>query len=515
MKKLPLGIQTFREIINGNYLYVDKTEQLHTLITAGKYFFLSRPRRFGKSLTLSVLKEIYTGSKDLFENLWIYDRWDWGKVHPVIHFSMSSIGYHDLGLENAILKTLDEQAQIYNIQLSSTGVSQRFKELIQKLSVQNGKVVILIDEHDKPLIDYLNKADIEIAKQHQKILKNFYSVIKDSDPYIEFLMITGVSKFSKISIFSDLNRLTDITLHPAHATLTGYTDNELKVYFSDAITNIAQKTGAIRDTLEEEIKAWYNGYSWDGKHFLYNPVSIMSFFSFSGQFRNYWFESGTPTFLIHLINKEQYYNLDFVEANEVTFSSYDIEHISTMAMLFQTGYLTIKENHNYGEYVLSYPNREVRQSLLNYFIGDLRHEDAALSTAIVLQLKRAFEKNDLKQVVRIIKSIFKNIPSHIFIKDKEAYYHSLIYLVFLYLGIYIHAEVNTNDGRLDAVVHTGTHIYVMEFKLDESADAALQQIKEKEYAEKYIGSNKEIVMVGIDFGSEEKSVREWRGEVVG
>lgn len=274
VQKLPIGIQTFSTIRAEGYLYVDKTASIYRLITSGVYFFLSRPRRFGKSLTLSTIKSIYAGERDLFRGLWIEDQWDWSKIHPVLHFSFSSIGYRSLGLEAAIEAELRVTGAQMGVQFAEAGIARMFRELIQKLGTV-AKVVILIDEYDKPLIDYLE--DKEQAYTHQQILKSFYSVIKDSDPYIEFLLLTGVSRFSKVSIFSDLNNLKDITLHQDFAALTGYTQAEVEHYFGDAMTRLSAAKGQSQAALLAEIRAWYNGYSWDGQTTLYNPFSFMSF----------------------------------------------------------------------------------------------------------------------------------------------------------------------------------------------------------------------------------------------
>jgi hypothetical protein len=509
LQKLPIGIQTFRKIREEDYLYVDKTEHIHRLITSGNYFFLSRPRRFGKSLTLSTIKSIYCGDRELFQGLWIEEHWDWQKIHPVLHFSFSGIGYKALGLETAIdaeLRTIGSQL---GVQLEQAGIARMFRELIQKLAV-NGKVVILIDEYDKPLIDYLE--DKEQARSNQQILKSFYSVLKDSDPYIEFLLLTGVSKFSKVSIFSDLNNLKDITLHRDFAALTGYTQEEMERYFGDAIAHLAAEKGQDRDELIEEIRIWYNGYSWDGQTRLYNPFSFMSFVD-SRDFRNFWFETGTPTFLLKLLRENHLFALDNLEVNELAFASYDIERLQILPILFQTGYLTIKARQEFGLYRLGYPNREVEASMLMYLIGEMNHSEPALTTPTVVHLYKAFLHNDVEQVIKLIKSIFKNIPSQIFISEAEAYYHSLIYLVFFYLGQYTHSEVNTNDGRLDCVVESPTHVYIIEFKLDQSAAAALQQIKQRGYHEKYAADPRRKVLLGINFSRHAKTVDDWLAEV--
>ena len=511
LQKLPIGIQTFEKLRKEGYLYVDKTEAIHRLLTSGDYFFLSRPRRSGKSLTLSTIKAIYAGQRELFAGLWIEDQWDWDKVHPVIHISFSSIDYQDSGLDTAIKQMLTLQAARNDVLLAGTTIKNMFAELIRKLA-DKGNVVLLIDEYDKPIIDYLD--EIEQAKANQTILKTFYSVIKDCDPYIEFLLITGVSKFSKVSIFSDLNNLKDITLHRHFVALTGYTQAEIEAYFGAAIAQLADEREQSYAELLDAIRIHYDGYSWDGRTHVYNPFSFMSFID-SAEFRNFWFETGTPTFLLKLLKEDWLYKLDDLTVSEETFSSYDVEHLQAIAILFQTGYLTIKAKSDFGLYTLDYPNAEVKESMLSYIIADLRNEQAALTKPMVIQLYEAFNANDMGRVITLIKGIFKNIPSQIFLSKAEAYYHSLIYLVFFYLGQYTESEVNTSNGRLDCVVQSSTHIYILEFKLDKSADEALQQIKKKGYADKYAADPRPKVLLGINFSREQKTVDGWQMETVG
>lgn len=510
LRKLPIGIQTFSEIVDGGYLYIDKTRHIHELITSGKYFFFSRPRRFGKSLTLSTIKSIYLGQRDLFAGLWIEDRWDWEKIHPVLHISFSWIGYEKLGLEAAIETELHRLAKTHGIELVEQGPALLFRELINKCSM-NGKVVILIDEYDKPIIDYLDKK--EQARQNQAILRQFYSVIKDSDPYIELLVITGISKFSKVSIFSALNNIFDITLSRRHSTLVGYTQQELEENFASYMNEAEEVLGISRDELLSKLKVRYNGYTWDGRAYVYNPFSILGFFE-NLEFSNYWFETGTPTFLLKLMREQKVYELENFLAPEQMFSAYDIDHLQAIPILFQTGYLTIRERLEENFYLLDYPNAEVRQSLLEFLVTDLREDRNTPSVRMVWQLRDAFQEDDMERVIELIRSIFKNVPSQIFISDAESYYHSLIYLVFFYLGEYAESEVNTNNGRLDCVVQTEKHIYVLEFKLDKSAEAALTQIKDRGYAEKYAADPRHKVLVGINFSSAEKTVESWLIEKV-
>ncbi len=510
LQKLPVGIQTFEKIRGEDYLYIDKTEAIYRLLMAGDYFFLSRPRRFGKSLTLSTIKAIYQGQRALFSGLWIEDQWDWATVHPVIHLSFSGIGYQTIGLEAAIEAEIRLVAEQFDLQLVQQGIDRLFAELLRKLADQ-GQVVLLIDEYDKPIIDYLD--NIEQAKANQAVLKTFYSVIKNSDPHIEFLLITGVSKFSKVSIFSELNNLTDISINRQFAALTGYTQAELEDSFEPYIADVEAVLGLNHAELLTQLRHWYNGYSWDGRTYVYNPFSILSFF-LHVDFRNYWFETGTPTFLLKLLREEWLYKLNNLTVSEQTFSSYDIEQLQAIAILFQTGYLTIKAKGDFGLYTLDYPNAEVKESLLAYLIGDLRNEQALFTKPMVIQFYEAFNANDLARIIDLVKSIFKNIPSQIFLSKAEAYYHSLIYLVFFYLGQYAESEINTNNGRLDCVVQTPTHIYILEFKLDKSADEALKQIKERGYADKYAADSRPKVLVGINFSSQQKTVNDWTMETI-
>ena len=331
MQVLPLGIQTFSEIIERDNLYVDKTQHIYRLLRTGKYFFLSRPRRFGKSLLLSTIKSIYQGCKDLFSGLWIANNWNWEQVHPVVHIGFSSMEYKEIGLANAISKELDWIASNFGLILESENFKGKFKELIRLLG-QRQKVVLLIDEYDKPLIDYLAPEEIEQARRNQQILKAFYSVIKDSDANLEFLLITGVSKFSKVSIFSELNNLLDISLDREFVDLVGITQMEIEQNFEPYLEKSQRELQLTRPELLAKIKEWHNGYSWDGLTRLYNPWSLMSFLR-SQRFRNYWFETGTPTFLIKQIRKHKLIDFENRMVDESAFLSYDIEDLQLLPLI--------------------------------------------------------------------------------------------------------------------------------------------------------------------------------------
>ena len=352
--KLPVGIQTFTEIRENNYLYIDKTEQIHRICSRGKYFFLPRPRRFGKSLLLSTMKSLYEGRKDIFEGLWVENNWNWEKKYPVIHIQFASQGIRTLGLELAIETMLKELAQEQDVLLEEKRYDKNFKELIKKTAKKSpfGKAVLLIDEYDKPIVDYLD--DIPQAKANRQMLKNFYSVLKDSDPYLELVFITGVSRFAKTSIFSDLNNIQNLTMDVKAVDLLGITYKEVDRYFTKQLQQLANQKGVSFEELYAQMQYWYNGYSWDGETKLYNPFSLLSFMQ-NGQFANYWFETGTPTFLVKAMRKRKMYNIDQIRASDAALDNYDIENLSTITILFQAGYLTIKDRLAEGIYTLEYP----------------------------------------------------------------------------------------------------------------------------------------------------------------
>lgn len=514
MKNLPIGIQTFNDLIEQNYLYIDKTKDIYNLLAqGGKYYLLSRPRRFGKSLLISTLHELFSGNKELFKGLYINDKIDW-KKYPVIHINFTQISYETpQTLEAELNITIEEIGAKYNIKLDQRrDYKSKFGELIEKLSKKE-RVVVLIDEYDKPIIDFIEEKEMAIA--NRKVLKNFYSVLKGSDKYIHFVFITGVSKFSRVSIFSGLNNLNDITIDDNFATLLGYTHEELLHYFKDRLEALAQKLRIPEKDILGYLKRWYNGYSWDGSNFVYNPFSILNLFS-KNRFGNYWFSSGTPTFLInHTKNKNKdIRELEKEEVDESIFESYDIENLEILSMLFQTGYLTIKEIRPIGigiksKYILSYPNEEVKESFLKHFLASYSIDEPGIVGNKILDLSECIRKDDLETFFTIIKSLFAAIPSHIFIKEREAYYHTVIYLVMTLLGAIIDVEVHTNKGRIDAVVKTEKNIYLFEFKMG-TADHGLAQIEEMKYYERFLSSGKTIQLIGVGFNEKEKNISDYK-----
>lgn len=496
MTKYPVGIQDFREIREGGYKYIDKTPFVYKLINEGKYYFLSRPRRFGKSLLVSTLDYFFKGEKELFEGLFIYDKHDWQQTNPVIKISFAAISHKEKGLFNAINERLDEIATQYDIVIVENSISAKFLKLIISLSSKFGKVVVLIDEYDKPIIDYLG-VDTEEALRSREIFKSFYSILKDADPYIKLVFITGVSKFSRISIFSDLNNLTDITIDNRFANCCGITEQELVSHFIDEL-QLHSKS---------KIKTWYNGYTWDLKTSVYNPFSILNFFVDGGKFRNYWFESGTPTFLINLTKDKNLYDFDNIKISSVQLASYDIEKLQLIPLMFQTGYLTLQSaSEGHDIYTLGYPNIEVKRSYLDVLATAYMDNEMTGGVVLAVEIKEALKKCELDKLVSIVNSLFKGIPYDLWRVNNEAFYHAIIHLIFSLVGVYVQSEVHTSDGRLDSLVVLDKYIYCFEFKLDESAEIALQQIKDKGYLEPYQNQGKECIAIGINFSKELKKV---------
>jgi len=507
MKKLPVGIQDFADIIRNDYLYIDKTEYVYKLLQA-KYYFLSRPRRFGKSVLISTLKEFFSGKKELFKNLWIYDKVDW-KKHPIIHIDFSKSGHKVAGLEKAIDEILKTCAKAYQIELSDQVYPLKFNELITKLS-EKEKLVLLIDEYDKPIIDFLENP--EKAEENREILRNLFSVIKGNDANIRFCFITGVSKFAKVSVFSELNNLYDITLSHEFASITGYTQNELETYFEPQLSTFPAQFGISRPELLGEIKKWYNGFSWNGTEFVYNPFSMLCFFR-DARFQNYWFETGTPTFLLKLLRKQNY-EIPLLENSvfdSFILSTYDLRNISVIPLLFQTGYITIK-NYNRVEntYTFDFPNFEVKNSLLQGLFTEFSEKDLSESMNLLSKITESLKQHNISQFIEYVKALYAGISYHL-VDNKEKYYHSLFYMILKLLGFNVNCEIETNVGRIDAVVSTPKQIYIIEFKVG-TATEALLQIRNKNYAQKFIIENKPIYLLGIGFDSENKNIGSYKLE---
>ena len=511
-KNLPLGLQDFRKIIENDFLYVDKTEYLFQITNNPGAYFLARPRRFGKSITISTLQELYRGSRELFEGTWIADRWDWSKVHPVIRLSLKDVNFEQRGLEEPLAERLREAGQWQGVELKSVSARDLLRELIIALS-SRAKVVVLVDEYDAPILHYLGR-EIETAYYNRELLKGFYSVLKEMDSLLELVFLTGVSKFSKTGIFSGLNNLVDLTMHPDYACMLGYTQEELEANFEGEIAAATRKMSLSREELLSQLREWYNGYRFHHKGGkVYNPVSVNNFFD-RYEFENFWFATGTPTFLINLLKQQGVYNLHAVGQSILDFDSFDLEDIRLYGLLYQTGYLTIQSRDEFGQYNLDYPNREVKNSMLAYLFEAFGGVSKGTGVSMAIRLERAFLQDDLEQVFRILQEIFAHIPYFLHEKYPEKFFHAAIHLLFSYMGIRARSEVCTADGRADSLVETDSHVYILEYKLDKSPQEALAQIRRKRYYRAAWESGKQVVGIGVQFSSQTKNIEAWEAELM-
>ena len=515
MKDLTSSVYSFENLINGNFLYVDKTEYIWQMIRpANAMYFLSRPRRFGKSLTLSTLKALFEGKKELFKGYAIYDKpYDW-KPYPVIHLDLNGFDFSTPdALKSSLKRLMRETADSHHLQLTETNPEQMFREIITKLSKEQ-QVVILLDEYDKPILNNITNPE---CKQILSDLKSFYSVIKAFEGKLRFAFITGVSKFCHVSLFSDLNNLTDITMDARYATMLGYTQEELESNFSDRLNAIAGDRDL--DELKAEIKAWYNGYRFHSSSAtVYNPVSLTKFFESGGEFNNYWFSTGTPTFLLEMI-KKQHFDLEEVLNTPISnfaFDAYEIDHLDPLTLLLQTGYLTIDSAvKRYGDtaYRLRFPNLEVKGSFETYLAGYCSGLMANQVKDSVYKLADAVTAGDVDGFMKAMKVFFAKVPYDVHLKN-ENNFHLLFFSIFMLLGISIEAGSKTNEGRIDAVASNEDFVFVFEFKLDKTKELALDQIKDRDYFRRYMNSGKKILLVGVNFDMERGQIQDWTSQAV-
>ena len=516
MKDLTSSIYIFEKLIKGNYLYVDKTEYIWQLVNhTGESYFLSRPRRFGKSLTISTLKAVFDGKKDLFKGLAIYDKpYDWEPC-PVIQLDMNGRDFRTLeAMEDSFRQILLEQADFNGVPLKETSSSTMFHDLIKALHDTKGEVVILLDEYDKPILSNISK---ENCRAFLDALKVFYSVIKEKNGMIRMAFITGVSKFCHVSLFSELNNLTDITMDARFATMLGCTQEELEENFGDRLASLTD--GSDPDEFMQEIKRWYNGYRFHSNAAtVYNPVSLTKFFQSGGEFNNYWFSTGTPTFLLDLIKKHRFNFEDVLNSpvSNFAFDAYEIDRLNPLTLLLQTGYLTIDSAvKRFGDtaYKLRFPNLEVKGSFETYLAGYCSGLYADQVKDSVYRLADAVTVGDVDGFMETMKVFFAKVPYDVHLKD-ENNFHLLFFSIFMLLGISITAESKTNQGRIDAVATNEDFVFVFEFKLDKSKETALEQIKNRDYYRRYMNSGKKIFLVGVNFDMELGQIQDWTSQAV-
>jgi hypothetical protein len=515
-KKLPIGIQTFRNIRNpkDNYAYIDKTGIAYDLITSSKYIFLSRPRRFGKSLFVDTLAEIFKGNKQYFEGLEIYDKWDWDEIFPVINISFGSGSYtNEKLIYNEFERIFRENNEAHNLNITFSDIEDSKKTFGLLINAcykkYNKKVVILIDEYDKLILDNIHFEDKTMTLKGRNILKNFYSALKDNEQYLHFVFLTGVSKFSKLNLFSGLNNIEDITIKEEYATITGYTHDDLVQTFPEYLEGVDL----------DEVKRWYNGYNYFGEP-IYNPFDILLFLSNGCQFSNYWWETGNPSFLVEILKNKNYYlpDLENINVSRETLNIFDVEQIDLVALLWQTGYFTFDKKYTISGreyYKMKLPNKEITYSLNELFFNYLTDFRSNAGTYQFNIIKALYEA-DLQQIEKILFSLFAKIPYDNYVMKNmgtyEGYYASVMFSFMASLAYDIIPEDHTNYGRIDLTIKTQYNIYLFEFKVDTKEETAIKQIEDRKYYQKYLADGKDIYLVGIHFDSVKRNITEfdWR-----
>ena len=525
--KYPIGIQDFESIINGGYVYVDKTALIYRLVTEGKIYFLSRPRRFGKSLLVSTLKAYFQGKKELFKDLAIDSlEKEWAE-YPVFHLSFGGENFLEPGsLEKKIEKFLADNENIYGKNPNSQTIGSRFSDLLKAAHQRYGRrAVVLIDEYDKPLLDVIDTGmktsdglnELLLEEHHRNILKGFYSVFKEADADLKFVLLTGVTKFSQVSVFSGFNQPADISLDGRYESLCGITTEELHSYFKEPIKTLAQKYQYTEEEMKAFLKKQYDGYHF-GENLIdiYNPFSILNAFS-AQKVDDYWFRSGTPSYLVRLLNHTQENLNDLTNRYYTTqqFIDYKADVEKPLPMIYQSGYLTVKDcNLRRNTYLLDFPNDEVKNGFLTIIAADYLKSKTDASSW-VLDVVDVLETGDLEQFRKLLTSFLADIPYSMRRKEtereRERYFHYTFYLLMRMVSCYtVYTEKQQSEGRVDCIVETPNYIYIFEFKLDGTADEALQQIEDKGYARPYEADSRKLFKLGIVFASETGTVSEFK-----
>ena len=523
MKGLPIGLQTIEKILTGDYVYVDKTSYAKQLIDGSGHYFLSRPRRFGKSLFLSTLKAIFQGKKDLFKDYAIYrSDYDW-KSYPVVAMDFFKLANRDpRELEGSLKRSLQRVAAAHGFSIDALTVQEGLEDLVVQLYHKHDqrRVVILVDEYDKPIIDNLTNPEVAIA--NRRLLRDFFGMFKSLDEYVRFTFITGISRFSKVSLFSGANHLKDITMDVRYAATMGYTEDELRSAFAEHIQAILQERKAqgqniTTEDILAEVKQWYNGYrfSKSATH-VYNPFSTLNFME-SGEVTSYWYSTGTPLFFVEQIRK---YPKDVIPLGGISvlhrklLDNSHVDHMDLAPLMFQTGYLTIQDhNPEENSYRLDFPNQEVRESFFDSLLDELTDINPLSVTRAAEQLRQDLASLDLAAFFRAINIHFAKVPYHAYKDAREGFYQAIFFILLERSGIHTRSEEPTSKGRIDLVVQMADTTFILELKVDQSAEVALSQAEAKQYKERYLQDSKQIVVIGISFSTQSRDIADWQGKV--
>ena len=514
LKNLPIGIQDFESLINDGYLYVDKTALMYRLVSTGRYYFLSRPRRFGKSLLISTLKAYFLGKKDLFKGLAVEQLEQKWTVHPVLHLDLNTAKYKSPDALNQVLhETLTEWEGLYGANETEVGYGRRFQGVIQRAYDKTGeRVVVLVDEYDKPLLETIGND--ELQDDYRTTLKSFYGALKSKDGCIKFAMLTGVTKFGKVSVFSDLNNLKDISLDNRYYNLCGIDEGELHGVFEPYVQRLADSQNITLDEAYSKLKRNYDGYHFsEDSHGMYNPFSVLNAFD-SLKFGSYWFETGTPSYLVELLKRHNF-KLDELKGNDVTanvLSAIDASSSNPIPVIFQSGYLTISGyDEEFKLYSLDFPNEEVREGFMLYLMPYYTSVSENKTGFQIRSFVREVKSGDITAFMTRLESFFANTPYDL-IKDTENHYQNVLFILCNLCGLYTKAEFHTSNGRVDMTIETPDYVYVFEFKYNGTAEEAMTQIKEKNYAQPFLASGKKIALIGANFSGEKRNIDEYLSE---
>ena len=510
-KIYPIGIQNFEKIRNDGYLYIDKTALMYQMVKTGSYYFLSRPRRFGKSLLISTLEAYFQGKKELFAGLAVERlEKDWIK-YPILHLDLNIEKYDTPeSLDNILEKSLTAWEKLYGAEPSERSFSLRFAGIIERACKQAGqRVVILVDEYDKPMLQAIGNE--ELQKQFRNTLKPFYGALKTMDGYIKFAFLTGVTKFGKVSVFSDLNNLDDISMRKDYIEICGVSDQELHENLDIELHEFAETQSLSYDKLCTKLKEYYDGYHFTHNSIgIYNPFSLLNAFKYK-EFGSYWFETGTPTYLVKLL-KKHHYDLERMaheETDAQVLNSIDSESTNPIPVIYQSGYLTIKGyDERFGIYRLGFPNREVEEGFIRFLLPFYANVNKVESPFEVQKFVREVETGDYDSFFHRLQSFFADTTYEV-IREQELHYENVLFIVFKLVGFYTKVEYHTNDGRIDLVLQTEKFIYIMEFKLNGTAEEALQQINDKRYALPFEADGRKLFKKEINFSEKTRNIEKW------